>query len=135
MKRRHGPWVAKPGRRQLLTAALACLFLAAAILSGVIGGAEAGAEAWSIDGVVPPLCASLGGHAAPGTPATGHGDHGICALCSATGCVAALAVPPAAAPLPQTAATVAFADHPWRELWRRRPVNWDARPRAPPGAA
>lgn len=131
----HQRWVGRLGGRELGVAALAHLFLLAAIISGVVGGTRVGAEVWAIDGVVPPLCASSGGHAAPGAPASDHGDHGICALCSATGCVAGLAAPPAVAPQPRTVAILAAAPRSGREPSLVRPVNWDARPRAPPGAA
>jgi hypothetical protein len=124
-----------PDCRQLMTAGVAGFFLLGAILAGVVGGARVGAEVWSIDGIVLPLCAPGAGHTAPNTPASHHSDHGICALCVATGCVAGLAAAPLAAPLPRIVRVAAAVVRRGREPLLARRINWNARPRAPPGVA
>jgi hypothetical protein len=132
---RRAPWLGRLRPRQAATAAFAGLFLLGAVVAGLVGGARVGAEAWTVGGVLAPICAPAGGHTAPGTPDPGHGDHGICALCAATGCVAGLGGPPLVVPLPHAAVLgVAFVA-PLREPSRRRLVHWDARPRAPPRSA
>jgi hypothetical protein len=127
------PWIGRLGRRHLLTAGLAYLFLLGAVLSGVLGGQRLAAAADG--GFVPILCTHDGGLALPGVPAPDQADHGICALCVATGCVAALAVAVPSAPVP-AAAPIAIALLPtYREPPPRPAVNWHARSRAPPRAA